>query len=234
MNRRQFSSVSMAAMVILATTRPRHALALTLDDISKADATGALKSALEKGALSAVGLLGSVDGFLGNEKVRIALPSNLQDAAQLIRTFGQGSKVDELVTAMNRGAEAAVPLAKDLLVRAVQNMSVGDAKGILGGGDTAATDFFASKTRNTLSIQFLPIVTRATERIGLAEKYNQVGGKAAEMGLIKKEDANIEQYVTAKALDGLFSMISEEEQKIRRNPAGYGSAIMTKVFGALR
>jgi hypothetical protein len=113
-------------------------------------------------------------------------------------------------------------------------MSVGDAKGILGGGDTAATDFFASKTRNTLSIQFLPIVTRATERIGLAEKYNQVGGKAAEMGLIKKEDANIEQYVTAKALDGLFSMISEEEQKIRRNPAGYGSAIMTKVFGALR
>jgi hypothetical protein len=135
---------------------------------------------------------------------------------------------------MNRGAEAAVPMAKELLVKAVQTMSVTDAKGILAGGSTAVTDFFASKTRPELAVKFLPVVTKATEKVGLADKYNQVAGKASELGLVKKEDANIQQYVTGKALDGLFLMISEEEKKIRQNPVGYGSAILTKVFGAIR
>jgi hypothetical protein len=142
--------------------------------------------------------------------------------------------VDELVTAMNRGAEAAVPQAKSLLSNAVQTMSVNDAKGILSGGNTAVTDFFASKTRPQLAVTFLPVVTRATEKVGLADKYNEVASKAAEVGLLKKEDANIQQYVTGKTLDGLFFMISEEEKKIRQNPVGYGSAILTKVFGALK
>lgn len=211
----------------------QKAQALSLADLSNTDATKGLKTALEKGALSAIQILGATDGFLGNEKVRIPLPGYLNDAAQLMRTFGQGARVDELLTAMNRGAEAAVPMAKDLLVSTVNSMTVTDAKGILAGGNTAVTDFFASKTRPTLATKFLPIVTQATSKVGLADKYNQVAGKASELGLVKKEDANIQQYVTGKALDGLFLMIAEEERKIRQNPVAYGSDILTKVFGTL-
>lgn len=234
MDRRQFNSVCVSGLGLLASLAVQQAHALSLADLSNADATKGLKTALEKGALSAVSLLGAADGFMGNEKVRIALPGYLEDAAKWMRTFGQGARVDELVTSMNRGAEAAVPMAKELLVKAVQTMSVTDAKGILAGGETAVTDFFASKTRPELAVKFLPVVTKATEKVGLADKYNQFAGKASELGLVKKEDANIQQYVTGKALDGLFLMISEEEKKIRQNPVGYGSAILTKVFGAIR
>jgi len=233
MQRRQFTlTATLGALFGLAAMERAHAL--TLDNLSNADATQGLKTALEKGALSAIAQLGALDGFLGNDKVRINLPGSLQDAVNLLRTLGQGGRVDELITAMNRGAEAAMPMAKDLLVNAVQTMSVTDAKGILSGGDTAVTQFFAGKTRSSLAVKFLPVVTHATEKVGLAQKYNDVAGKASEMGLIKKDDANIQQYVTGKALDGLYFMIAEEEKKIRQNPVGYGSAILGKVFGALR
>lgn len=234
MDRRQFNSITLTSAALWVAASLHPAYALNLADLTKADATKGLKTALEKGALAAVGILGVQDGFMGNEKVRIPLPGYLEDAAKLLRTFGQGARVDELVLSMNRGAEAAVPMAKDLLLKAVQGMSVNDAKGILGGGDTAVTQFFAEKTRNPLGVKFLPIVTKATEKVGLAEKYNQLAGKASEIGLMKKEDANIQQYVTGKALDGLFFMISEEEKKIRQNPVAYGSSILTKVFGALK
>jgi hypothetical protein len=234
MDRRQFSTFTLTSAAMWAATSIHSAYALSLDDLSKADATKALKTALEKGALAAIGSLGAVDGFLGNEKVRIPLPSYLEDAAKLMRTFGQGAKVDELVTSMNRGAEAAVPMARDLLVKTVQTMSVNDAKGILTGGDTAVTQYFADKTRTPLGVKFLPIVSQATAKVGLADKYNQLAGRAADLGLIQRDAANIEQYVTGKALDGLFFMISEEERKIRQNPVAYGSSILTKVFGALR
>lgn len=234
MDRRQFNSLPALLVGTWAGAVWTQALALSLDDLSNADASRGLKTALEKGALSAVSLLGRADGFLGNDKVRIPLPGYLNDAAQLLRTFGQGDKVDELLTSMNRAAEAAVPMSKDLLMKAVQTMSVSDAKGILAGGNTAVTEFFASKTRPALSSTFLPVVTRATAKVGLAEKYNEVAGKASGLGLIKPEDANIQQYVTGKTLDGLFFMISEEEKKIRSNPVGYGSAILSKVFGAIQ
>ncbi len=234
MDKRQFNSISLRALTGLAALAWSQARALTLADLSTADAGKGLKTALEKGAMSAVGLLGAKDGFLGNDQVRIPLPGYLNDAAQLLRTFGQGDTVDELVTSMNRAAEAAVPMSKDLLLKAVQNMSVTDAKGILSGGNTAVTDFFASKTRPDLSTKFLPVVTQATAKVGLADKYNQVAGKAAEFGLVKKEDANIQQYITGKTLDGLYFMISEEEKKIRQNPVAYGSSILSKVFGALQ
>lgn len=232
MNRRKFSSMSLAAL--LACVAIRQAQALTLSDLSSFDASKGLKTALEKGALAALGVLGTTDGFLGNEKVRIPLPKFLEDAAKLLRTFGQGGKLDELVIAMNRGAEAAIPQAKDLLVKAVQTMTVSDAKGILGGGPTAATAFFETRTRPQLAVRFLPIVTVATAKVDLASKFNAVAGKAAELGLVKKDEANIQSYVTEKTLNGLFFMIAEEEKKIRDNPAGYGSAILTKVFGALK
>lgn len=199
--------------------------------LSESDAAVGVRTALERGAVAAVGLLGRPDGFLGNPKVRIPLPGALEDAAKLLRATGQGRRVDELVTAMNRAAEQAVPEARPLLVSAVKSMSVEDALGIVRGGDTSVTDFFAGKTRSPLSARFLPIVTRATERVALAAKYNAVAGKAAGLGLVKQQDANVQQYVTGKALDGLYLMIGEEERKIRRDPVATGSVILKKVFG---
>ena len=203
-------------------------------DLSEGDAAAGVRAALERGAGSAVSLLGRSGGFLDNPKVRIPLPGFLEDGAKLLRTMGQGPKVDELVTAMNRAAESAVPEAKALLVSAVKSMSVEDARQIVSGGDDSVTRFFADKTREPLGVKFLPIVTRATERVSLASKYNAVAGKAAGFGLVKKDDANIEQYVTGKTLDGLYLMIGEEERKIRQNPVATGSAILKKVFGSLK
>ena len=234
MDRRQFNSLPMLSLACLMALTVQQAQALSLADLSNADASKGLKTALEKGAQAAIGILGKQDGFLGNPQVRIPLPGFLNDASQLLRTLGQGERIDELLTAMNRAAEAAVPKSKDLLLKAVQTMTVTDAKGILEGGNTAVTDFFASKTRAPLATTFLPVVTQATAKVGLVEKYNSVAEKASGMGLMKKEDANVQQYVTGKTLDGLFFMISEEEKKIRENPVAYGSSILSKVFGAMK
>lgn len=201
--------------------------------LSESDANAGIRAALERGAQAAVALLGRPDGFLGNPLVKIELPGALKDAARLLKATGQGAKLDELVTAMNRAAEAAVPAAKPLLTRAVKDMSVEDGLKILKGGDDAVTTFFADKTREPLSQQFLPIVTRATERVALADKYNAVARKASGLGLVRGDEANIQQYVTGKALDGLFRLIGEEEKKIRRDPVGTGSALLKKVFGGL-
>ncbi|MEH0166485.1 DUF4197 domain-containing protein [Roseateles microcysteis] len=200
--------------------------------ISETDAASGIRAALERGAESAVAMLGRNDGFMGNPLVRIELPERLKSAVKLLKATGQGRKVDELLLAMNRAAEAAVPAAKPLLVKAVRDISVEDAlKLVRGGNDKAVTDFFAGKTREPLGKQFLPIVTQATEKVALADKYNAVAGKAASLGLMKGEEANIQQYVTARALDGLFLMIGEEERKIRQDPIGTGSALLKKVFG---
>ena len=203
-------------------------------DLSETDASAGVRAALERGASSAVSLLGKTDGFLGNPKVRIPLPGVLSSAAGLLKATGQQKKVDELVTAMNRAAEAAVPEAKTLLVSAIKSMSVDDARKILTGGDTAVTEFFIGKTREPLGVKFLPIVTKATEKVSLADKYNAVAGKAASFGLLKKDDANVQKYVTGKALDGLYLMIGEEEKRIRQDPIGTGSSILKKVFGSLK
>lgn len=234
MQRRQFNAFSATAATGLVLAAYRQAWALTLSDITNTEASAGLRTALERGAIAATQLLGKPDGFLGNPKVRIPLPGYLNDAAKLLKSLGQGKRVDELVTSMNRAAETAVPMAKDVLVGAVKSMSVTDAKNILSGGENSVTTFFAEKTREPLGVKFLPIVTQATQKVGLAEKYNRVAGKAAGVGLLKKEDANIQQYVTGKSLDGLYLMIGEEEKKIRQNPVGTGSAILKKVFGALK
>ena len=223
-----------SALGLLLLAAHQRALAVSLAQLSNADAASGVKAALARGAEVAVDLLGRTDGFLGNPQVRIGLPGQLEDAAKLMRKFGQGKAIDELITGMNRAAEAAVPMGKDLLVSAVQNMSVTDAKKILTGGDTSVTQFFAEKTRAPLGERFLPIVTQSIEKVGLAQQYNAFASKAAGFGLVKKEDANLSQYVTGKTLDGLFTMIGEEEKKIRQDPVGTGSAILQKVFGATR
>jgi hypothetical protein len=204
---------------------------LSLGNLTNADAASGLKAALTQGAQAAVSLLGRNDGFLGNPKVRIGLPGYLEDAAKVMKSLGQGKRIDELVVSINRAAEAAVPMGKDLLVGAVQNMTVTDAKNILTGGDNSVTAFFAEKTRTPLGQRFLPVVNQATEKVGLTQKYNAFAGKAASFGLLKAEDANLAQYVTGKTLDGLYLMIGEEERKIRKDPVGTGSALLQKVFG---
>jgi hypothetical protein len=229
-DRRQFSGQVFGVLAL----GPALARATDLARLTESDAALGVRTALERGATAAVALLGKPDGFLGNPKVRIPLPSGLETAAKLLAATGQKQRVEELELAMNRAAEAAVPEAQTLLVAAVKSMSVEDARRIVSGGDDSVTQFFAAKTRAPLAQKFLPIVTRATERVQLAEKYNAVAGKALGFGLIKKEEASVEQYVTGKALDGLYLMIGEEERKIRQDPVGTGSAILKKVFGGLK
>lgn len=232
MDRRQINLIAVS-LVMYPLWPARRAYALELADLSNAEANQGLKTALERGALSAVGLLGRPGGFLDNPKVRIPLPGFLEDAAKLLKAIGQKKRVEDLEVAMNRAAEAAVPMAKPLLVNAVKSMTVTDAKNILTGGPTSVTSFFADKTREPLFVKFLPVVTDATRKVALAEKYNQLVSKVPG-GLVRKEEATIEQYVTRKSLDGLYFMIGEEEKSIRQNPVATGSAVLSKVFGALR
>ena len=225
MDRRDVTAGTLWAGLGMAWYRPAWAA------LNQSDATAGVRVALERGALAAVALLGRNDGFLANPQVRIPLPGFFKDAAKLMKATGQGHKVDELVTAMNRAAEAAVPQAKPLFLEAVKALSVDDALKIVRGGSTSVTDFFAGKTRAPLGDKFLPIVAQATEKLALAQRWNALAGKAAGLGLVKPEDSNVQRYVTGRALDGLFLTIGEEEKKIRADPVKTGSALLQKVFG---
>ena len=218
-------------VTLLAWSQPASA---QLDRISNKEAVAALKAALDKGARQAVSSLGRTDGFLGDPRVKIPLPESLQKAEGWMRRLGMGRYADELVLTMNRAAEAAVPEARTLLVGAVKKMTVEDAKGILTGGDTAGTAYFRRSTEEQLRVRFLPIVSKATARVKLAEKYNEYADKGVRFGLLSQQDANLDAYVTQKALDGLFLAIADEEKKIRRDPVGSASSLIRKVFGALR
>ncbi|AYH41902.1 DUF4197 domain-containing protein [Azoarcus sp. DN11] len=209
------------------------AWAAGLANITDSEASGGLREALTQGAGRAVELLGKQDGFLGNQKVKIPLPDGLAQVEPVMRMAGRGKDFDRLVTTMNRAAEAAVPEAKTLLVDAVKQMSVEDARNILTGGDDSATNYFRSKTQARLVEKFLPIVKQNTDRLALAGQYNKLAGQAASFGLVKNEDAQIENYVTRKALDGLYLMIAEEEKAIRRNPVQAAGSLAQKVFGLL-
>jgi hypothetical protein len=207
--------------------------AAQLEQITSREASTALKAALEKGSLAAVASLGRTDGFFGNPQVRIPLPDSMQRTEKLMRRFGMGRHADELIVTLNRAAEAAVPEAKQLFVDSVRKMTLQDAKGILQGGDTAGTEYFRRSTEAQLRKRFLPIVQKATDNVGLAQQYEHYAEKGVALGLVKKEDADLDGYVTQKALDGLFLMVAEEEKKIRKDPIGTGTAVIRKVFGAM-
>lgn len=205
-----------------------------LERLTSREAASGLKAALAKGSQAAVAALGRTDGFLANPRVRIPLPPALARVDTTLRRFGMGRQADELVRAMNRAAEAAVPEARALFLKAVQGMSIADAKGILQGGDGAATAYFRRHTETELRRRFLPIVRRATARVGLARYYNAYAGRAAAFGLLEEGEADLDAYVTGKALEGLFLVLADEEHKIRADPARAGTAILRKVFGALK
>ena len=224
----------LAACLAAAASLLASPAAAQLEHITSRDAEGALKAALERGSAAAVASLGRQDGFFGNPLVKIPLPDSVQRAERLMRRFGMGEQADELVLALNRAAEAAVPEARDLLIDSVRKMTVQDAKGILQGGDTSATQYFRRSTETQLRKRFLPIVQRATEKVELARYYNRYAERGAALGLMPSEDANLDHYVTQKTLDGLFFALAQEEKKLRDDPAAAGAAIIRRVFGALR
>lgn len=209
------------------------AFALSLSDLTQSDASGGLKDALTQGAQIAVKQLGKPGGFSNNEEVRIELPGKLGKAAKTMKMMGMGEQVEELEASMNKAAEAAVPQAQVILVDAVKKMTVNDAKAILAGGDDSATQYLNKSSREQIRAKFLPIVKQATDKVGLAKQYNSFAGQAVALGVVDAKSANVENYVTEKALDGLFKMIAEQEADIRQNPAGAATSLAKKVFGAL-
>lgn len=211
----------------------RQPAASGVDALSSTDINAGLKEALTRGADTAVAQLGQKDGFFGNPALKIPLPPSLQKAEKAMRMLGMGKQADELVLSMNRAAEAAVPEAKTLLVDAVKEMTLEDAKSVLTGGKTSATDFFRKKTETQLTERFGPIVKATTDKVGLAQQYNQYAGMAAQFHLVDKQQASVEQYVTQQALDRLYTVIGEKEAAIRTNPMQAGSDLLKKVFGAV-
>ena len=201
--------------------------------LSAGDTASGLKEALTRGADMAVSKLGKPNGFLGDARVKIPLPESAQAVEKAMRAFGMKKQADELIETMNHAAETAVVEAKPILVDAVKKMSFDDARGILTGGDDAATQYFKRTTSEAIGAKFLPIVQKATAKVALADKYNKYASKAAKFGLMDKKDADLDSYVTQKALDGLFLMIAEQEKAIRKDPIGTGSSLLKKVFGSL-
>ena len=209
-----------------------QASALGVSDLSPSDTSSGLKEALTRGADIAVSQLGKKNGFLGDKRVKIPLPKSAQTAEKMMRTLGMKKQADELIETMNRAAEMAVVEAKPILTNAVKSMSFDDARGILTGGDDAATQYFKRTTSKEIGAKFLPIVKQATSQVGLAQQYNSFAGQAASFGAIDAKSANIENYVTEEALDGLFTIIAEQEASIRDNPAAAATSLAKKVFGA--
>ena len=200
-------------------------------EVTGTEASSGLKETLTRSAEIAVDQLGKPNGFLGDARVKIPLPDSVRSSEKMLRTLGAGKYADELIDTMNHAAELAVVEAKPILVNAVKNMSFSDARAILSGGEDAATQYFKRTTSADLTTKFMPIVKDATAKVQLADKYNKYAGKAAKFGVLDEKDANLDQYVTRKALDGLFIMIAEQEKAIRKDPISTGSALLKKLFG---
>lgn len=210
--------------------------------LPSSDIAAGLKEALAKGTAHAINSLGRTDGFWGNAKVRIPLPGRLKQVGDLARQLGQGEKVDVFELSMNRAAEKAVPQVADIFGDAIRKMTLHDARGILTGGDHAATDFFRRVAGDALTARIHPIVAEATDRVGVTQKYKALtasggGGLGGVLGALNGNDAkrnplDLDDYVTAQTLDGLFTMIGEQEQAIRKNPAARTTDLLKKVFGS--
>lgn len=215
-------------------TQPAAANPSGLSGISNTDQIGSLKQALSQGAETAVANLAKENGYFGNDKVKIPLPDSLKKIEGLMRTVGMGRYADELTLSMNRAAEAAVPEAKALLIGAVKNMTVQDAKGILTGGNDAATQYFRKNTEAALTGKFKPIVSNSMQKVKLAEKYDQFAGKGVQYGVVDSKDAKLDDYITRRALDGLYLMMAEQEKAIRANPLEATGNLAKKVFSAIK
>ncbi len=204
--------------------------------VSAGEISGGLKEALSKGVGSAIKTLGKEDGFFKNVRVKIPLPGSLQKIEKIVRVAGQGKAVDEFVLSMNRAAEKAVPVAVDVFVDSIKQMSFDDARQILfSKQQDSATQFFRRTSEETLREKFRPIVEEFTAKTGVTQKYKAMIGKAGFAAQFLGKDAtDLDGYVTQKALDGLFLLIADEEKKIRKDPLGRTTSLLKKVFGILR
>jgi hypothetical protein len=212
-------------------------------NLPASDITAGLKEALAKGTTSAINSLGRSDGFWKNSRVRIPLPGKLEQVGNLARKLGQGAKVDAFELSMNRAAEQAVPQVAQIFGDAIRKMSVSDARGILAGGDHAATDFFRRVAGDALTARIHPIVAKATDSVGVTQKYKSLtsgsgggslggmlgslGGKSGKAG----SALDLDDYVTGQTLNGLFTEIGDQEKSIRDNPAARTTDLLKKVFG---
>ena len=227
----RFIAVSAITLSIFAASS--FAFDVPAASLSNGETSSGLKEALTQGVGKAVSFLGKTDGFMGNKEVKIPLPSSLKKIEKGMKLMGMGKQSDELVLKMNRAAEAAVPEAKALLIGSIKQMSLADAKSILTGPQDAATQYFKKTTSKQMGEKFLPIVEKSTANVSLADSYNKYAEMGSKFGVVKKEDANINQYVTAKALDGVYLMIAKEEAAIRKDPLGQSSNLLKKVFGSV-
>jgi hypothetical protein len=190
-----------------------------------------LKEALRVGTANAVRLTGTPDGYFRNHAIKILMPEQLRSFEKGLRTFGFGPQVDDFVVSMNRAAERAAPQAKQIFLGAINEMTFADAKRILDGSQTAATDYFKSKTTGTLIVAFRPQVEKAMNEVGVARQYKELVGHFKAIPFSKTDFIDIDQYVVSKSLDGLFVMLAEQERDIRTNPAARVTSLLKKVFG---
>ncbi len=195
------------------------------------DLIAGLKEALSVGAKNAVQLLSQVDGYFGNEVIKILMPEEIQKVANTLAKIGFQKQVDEFILSMNRAAEKAAPEALSIFVDAIKQMSFEDAKAILGGGDTAATEYFKTKTSDSIYETFKPIISSSMNEVGVTSSFKAMMDKYSSIPFTKKESIDLDHYVTTKALDGLFYMLGEEEKKIRTDPAARVTDVLKKVFG---
>jgi len=190
-----------------------------------------LKEALTVGTRNAVASTGRVDGFFKNEAIKILLPEKLRNVGKTMRMMGMGQQVDSLEVGMNRAAEQAAPAAKQIFINAVTKMTIADAKQILSGGDTAATDYFKRSASDQLTVAFAPIVHRAMENVGVVRQYNKLMQNPLAGQLAQNQDFDLDKYVVGKTMDGLFYEIGQEEKKIRNDPAAQTTALLREIFG---
>jgi hypothetical protein len=190
-----------------------------------------LKEALSVGTNNAVKNVSKMDGYFGNEAIKILLPEKIRKVGDVLRTVGYQKEVDDFVLSMNRAAEKAAPKAVPIFINAIKHMTFDDARKILQGGDTAATDFFKEKTRAPLFNEFKPVVTESMDKVGVAQSYKKMTAGYDQIPFMKKEDIDLDHYVTNKSLDGLFYMVGQEEKKIRTDPAAQVTDLLKKVFG---
>jgi hypothetical protein len=198
---------------------------------SDSKASAGLKEALQIGTEHAVDLTAVTDGFFKNEAIKILLPEKLKTAEKGLRLLGMGAKIDEFELSMNRAAEKAAPAARGIFKDAVTQMTFDDARKILTGGDTSATEYFRSKTSASLTTAFKPTVASAMEETGVVKQYNQLTSGIQSLPFGRSQNLDITDYVVGKALDGLFHMLGEEEKKIRTNPAAQITPLLKEVFG---
>jgi hypothetical protein len=190
-----------------------------------------LKEALRVSTGKAVASTGRPDGFLKNAAIKILLPPKLQSAGKTMRLIGMGAQVDALEVGMNRAAEQATPQAKQIFLGALTRMSFSDARGILTGGDRAATQYFKRTSTQELTVAFTPIVHQAMERVGVIKQYNQLMQNSVASRFSSGRNLNLDDYVVGKTLDGLFYELGEEEKRIRKDPAAQTTSLLKEVFG---